>query len=137
MKRLITLFTLFAAGCGGDDSVDPIVNMYPFLIQSVPCKGSILMPVETVAIQQGETKGPYYSRAFTDACFIVTTTGPSTIRITTTPSTESSIRFIDPSYQYLNSEFVVDPSVSLPNAVSNLSIQISSTNRYDFSITIN
>jgi hypothetical protein len=100
-------------------------------------EGSILMPAENVAIQQGETKGPYYSRAFTDACFIVTTTGPSTISITTTPSTESSIRFIDPSYQYLNSEFVVDPSVSLPTAVSSLSIQISSTNRYDFTITVN
>lgn len=137
MKRLITLFMLIVVGCGGDDSVDPIVNMYPFLIQSAPCKGSILMPAENVTIQQGETKGPYDSDSFIHACFIVTTTGPSTISITTTPSTESSIRFIDPSYQYLNSEFVVDPSVSLPTAVSSLSIQISSTNRYDFTITVN
>lgn len=43
MKRLITLFTLFAAGCGGDDKVDPFVTLYPFLIDSTPCKGSILV----------------------------------------------------------------------------------------------
>jgi hypothetical protein len=56
MNRLILLFMLIVAGCGGDDSVDPIVNMYPFLIQSAPCKGSILMPAENVAIT-GRNKG--------------------------------------------------------------------------------
>ncbi len=137
MRKRIAIVLFVVSGCSGGSPVDPFVTLYPFLIDSTPCKGSILVPAENVTIQQGETKGPYYSRDFTDACFIVTTTGPSTISLETTPATESSIRFIDPSYQYLNSEFVVDPFVQLPNAVSNLSIQISSTNRYDFSITIN
>lgn len=137
MKRLILLLSLIVAGCGGDDKVDPFVTLYPFLIDSTPCKGSIIVPAENVAIQQGETKGPYDSDSFIHACFIVATLGPSTISLTTTPATESSIRFVDPAYWSYKSAFVVDPSVSLPMAVTGVAIQVSSTNRYNFTISVN
>jgi hypothetical protein len=136
MRKNITIALFILSGCNDETLVDPIVTMYPFLIDSTPCKGSILLPAENVAIQQGETKGPYDSDSFIHACFIVTTTGPSTISITTTPATESSIRFVDPAYWSYKSAFVVDPSVSLPMAVTGVAIQVSSTNRYNFTISV-
>lgn len=137
MKRLITLFMLIVAGCGGDDKVDPFVTLYPFLIDSTPCKGSILVPAENVTIQQGETKGPYYSRDFTYACFIVSTTGPSTISITTAPSSKTDIRFLLPALQQYNSDYEIDPTTNIPVALNSAEVRISSTNKFDFSITVN
>lgn len=137
MKRLITLFALIVAGCGGDDQVDPFVTLYPFLIDSTPCKSSILMPAENVAIQQGETKGPFDSDSFIHACFIVTTTGPSTISITTAPASKTDIRFLLPKLQQYNSDYEIDPTTNIPVALNSTEVRISSTNRYDFTITVN
>ena len=137
MRKRIAIVLFVVSGCRGESPVDPFVTLYPFLIDSTPCKGSILVPAENVTIQQGETKGPYDSDSFIHACFIVTTTGPSTISITTTPTTESSIRFVDPAYWSYKSAFVVDPSVSLPMDVTGVAIQVSSTNRYNFTISVN
>lgn len=137
MKRLIILFMLIVAGCGGDDSVDPIVNMYPFLIQSTPCKGSILMPAENVAIQQGDTKGPFDSWEMRDACFLVTTTGASTISITTSPASNADILFRSPDLKIYNSNYEVNPSTSVPVALQAAEVQVSGVAQFNFTITVN
>ena len=137
MKRLITLFMLIVAGCGGDDSVDPIVTLYPFLIDSTPCKGSILVPAENVTIQQGETKGPYDSDSFIHACFIVTTAGPSTIRLTTTPATKTEISFVAPELKVYNSAYQVDPVANVAVALDSATIQVATEYSFSFTISVN
>ena len=137
MRQNITIALFILSGCNDETLVDPIVTMYPFLIDSTPCKGSILLPAENVAIQQGETKGPYDFDSFIHACFIVTTTGPSTISITTTPSSKTDIRFLLPELQQYNSDYEIDPTTNIPVALNSAEVRISSTNKFDFSITVN
>ncbi len=137
MKRLITLFMLIVVGCGGDDSVDPIVNMYPFLIDSTPCKGSILMPAENVAIQQGEEQGPFDSDSFIHACFIVTTAGPSKISLETDPPTKTEISFVAPELKVYNSAYQVDPVANVAVVLDSALIQIATEYRFSFRIVVN
>lgn len=72
-----------------------------------------------------------------DACFIVTTTGPSTISIETTPPSKTEISFVVPEFKVHNSAYQVDPVASVDVALDSVLIQVATEHRFSFTISVN